>query len=101
MIQATDEDGQQLGIEELRDQILTLLFAGYETLTSGLATFCLQLVLNPAVRDRLRAETNTLNDQSLTLEWLKAMTYLERVMQEVLRLTPPVGGGFRQVVQDV
>jgi cytochrome P450 len=28
------------------------------------------------------------------------MTYLEQVMKEVLRFVPPVGGGFREVIQD-
>ena len=37
--------------------------------------------------------------EPLTLEQLKQMTYLEQVMREVLRLVPPVGGGFRQVIK--
>ncbi len=31
-------------------------------------------------------------------EKLKQMTYLEQVLKEVLRLVPPVGGGFRRVI---
>ncbi len=28
------------------------------------------------------------------------MTYLDSVLKEVLRITPPVGGGFRKVIED-
>lgn len=33
------------------------------------------------------------------MEDLKQMTYLEQVLKEVMRLIPPVGGGFREVIQ--
>ncbi|MCM1985159.1 cytochrome P450 [Lyngbya confervoides] len=100
LLKAEDDQGQRLSPTELNDQILTLLFAGHETLTSGLATFCLQMAQHPAVRHRLRAEIDQQAQDPLTLERIKAMPYLEKVMQEVLRFTPPVAGGFRQVVQD-
>ena len=34
-----------------------------------------------------------------TLEDLKRMTYLEQVLKEVMRLVPPIGGGFREAIQ--
>ena len=38
LLQARDDEGNQLAIEELKDQVLLLLFAGHETLTSALAS---------------------------------------------------------------
>ena len=99
LLQAEDEDGARLTVDELKDQILLLLFAGHETLISGLATFCLQVAQHPEVLVRLRAEQEG-QPSALTLETLKEMTYLEQVLKEVLRLTPPVGGVFRKVLQD-
>ncbi len=100
LLQAKDEDGNGLSIEELKDQILTLLFAGHETLTSAIATFCLKVAQHPAVLTKLRTEqVQFQNDQPLTLESLKQMEYLEQVLKEVLRILPPVGGGFREVIQ--
>lgn len=99
LIQATDETGQRLSLAELTDQILLLLFAGHETLTSALAAFCLLLPQHPEVWQNLRAEQAELQSSLVTLDSLKQMTYLDQVLREVMRLIPPVGGGFRTVLQ--
>jgi retinoid hydroxylase len=100
LIQAKDEEGNSLSLNELKDQVLLLLFAGHETLTSAIASFCLLTAQNPEVLDRLRSEQKQLSLSSpLTLEQLKQMTYLEQVLKEVLRVVPPVGGGFRKVIE--
>jgi retinoid hydroxylase len=99
LLQAEDEDGTRLSIEELKNQILTLLFAGHETLTSNITTFCLQMALHPEILDRLRNEQEQLQQQPITLENLKQMVYLEQVLKEVLRFTAPVAGVFRKVIQ--
>jgi cytochrome P450 len=99
MLQARDDEGNQLAIEELKDQVLLLLFAGHETLTSALASFCLLMAQNPAVMEQARAEQEAFQDQPLTLDTLKQMTYLEQVLKEVLRMIAPVGGGFRTVLK--
>ena len=99
LIQAKDDEGNSLSLEELKDQVLLLLFAGHETLTSAIASFCLLTAQHPQVLQRLREEQAQLNlNQTLTLEDLKRMTYLEQVLKEVMRLIPPVGGGFREAV---
>lgn len=99
LLQARDEDGNCLSIAELKDQILLLLFAGHETLTSAIASFCLQITQHPDVLKKLRAEQQWFPvDAPPSLEQLKQMTYLEQVLKEVLRFTPPVGGGFREVL---
>ncbi len=100
LIQAKDEEGNRLGIDELKDQVLLLLFAGHETLTSAIASFCLLVAQHPHVLAELRAEQTACDPASLiTLDTLKQMPYLEQVLQEVLRLIPPVGGGFRKVLK--
>lgn len=100
LIQARDEEGHGLSVEELKDQVLTLLFAGHETLTSAIASFCLLTAQHPAVLERLRAEQARFKHREmLTLEDLKQMEYLEQVLKEVLRVVPPVAGGFREVIQ--
>jgi cytochrome P450 len=103
LLQAKDEEGNSLSLEELKDQILLLLFAGHETLTSAIASFCLLLAQHPEVMAQARAEQQELQklqrSPSLTLDDLKQMTYLDRVLKEVLRLIPPVGGGFREVIE--
>lgn len=100
LIQARDEDGAQLSLEELSDQILLLLFAGHETLTSAVASFCLLVAQHPEVMHNIRAEQAQFESgEPLTLDALKQMTYLDQVLREVMRLVPPVGGGFREVLK--
>ncbi len=101
LLNAEDEDGTKLSLEELKDQILVLLFAGHETLTSSVTSFCLLMAQYPDVFAKVKAEQNPLSDLALTPENLKEMTYLDQVLQEVLRLIPPVGGVFRETLETV
>ncbi len=101
LLQATDESGDRLSLAELKDQVLVLLFAGHETITSALASFGFLIAQYPAVLTRIREEQARLDiSKSLTLEKLKELTYLEQVLKEVLRFIPPVAGGFREIIQD-
>ena len=100
LIQAEDENGNSLSLEELKDQVLLLLFAGHETLTSAIASFCLLTAQHPKVMQRLVEEQDRLNITGTpTLEDLKAMVYLEQVLKEVMRLIPPIGGAFRKAIE--
>jgi retinoid hydroxylase len=100
MISARDDEGKGLPLEELKNQILTLLFAGHETLTSSMSSLCLLLTQYPQVLNRARQEQIELVDQPLTFETLKQMPYLDQILKEVLRVIPPAAGGFRIALQD-
>ena len=101
LLQAKDEEGNSLSLEELKDQVLVLLFAGHETLTSALVSFCLLMAQHREIFARIRTEQNRLGiDEPLNPDNLKEMVYLEQVLKEVLRFIPPVGGGFREVIED-
>jgi cytochrome P450 len=72
LLKAEDEDGNHLDLAELKDQILLLLFAGHETLTSAVASYCLLMAQHPEVMAKIRAEQQQFPlDQPLTLEQLK------------------------------
>ncbi|WP_048752014.1 cytochrome P450, partial [Crocosphaera watsonii] len=101
LLEAKDEEGNSLTLEELKDQILLLLFAGHETLTSAISSFSLLMAQHPEILEKVRKEQENLNiTEDITSENLKEMPYLEQVLKEVLRLIPPVGGGFRKVIQE-
>jgi retinoid hydroxylase len=95
---ARDDAGEGLPLAEVKDQVLTLLFAGHETLASSLSSLCLLLAQHPLVLERARAEQMALGPLSFDL--LKQMPYLDQILKEVLRVLPPVGGGFRTVLRD-
>ncbi|MEA5566377.1 cytochrome P450 [Anabaena sp. UHCC 0399] len=100
LLQAKDEEGNSLSLPELKDQVLLLLFAGHETLTSAIASFCLLLAQHPEILATARVEQQQLNiTEPLSIEHLNQMTYLDQVLKEVLRVIPPVGGGFRDVIK--
>ncbi|RIV33204.1 cytochrome P450 [Micromonospora radicis] len=78
-------------MRELRDQIVTLYFAGFETTASALAWTLLMLGRNPEVADRLHAElVAVLGDRTPTYRDLAALPYTRQVLQESMRLHPPV-----------
>ncbi|KAM3098102.1 cytochrome P450 [Phormidesmis sp. 146-35] len=96
LIGAIDEDGNRLTLEEIRDQAMLLLFAGHETTTSMLTWFCLELGRHPEVLQQARDEQPPGN---VTVEQISKMPYLDQVFNEIERLHPPVGGGFRGVIK--
>ncbi|WP_246275743.1 cytochrome P450, partial [Brasilonema bromeliae] len=101
LLQAQDEEGNRLSLEEVKDNVLGMLVAGHETLTSALTSLCLLLAQHPQVLQAARAEQEQLGlTQPLTQESLKQMTYLEQVLKEVLRIAPPVvRSGSRKVLE--
>jgi cytochrome P450 len=87
LLAARDEDGEGLRQEELRDELLTLLFAGHETTGIALAWASYWLHRDPAALDRLRAEIDALGDAP-DPEQIARLPYLDAVCNETLRLHP-------------
>lgn len=79
LIRAGHEDGTPLGDREIRDELLTLIMAGYETTTSGLAWSFERLLRSPEKLERLLRELETGDE-----------TYLDAVVSETLRIRPVV-----------
>ncbi|KAJ3969298.1 cytochrome P450 [Lentinula raphanica] len=78
--------------DTVRFQLLNMLLAGRDT-TSTLLSFVIYLLCcHPEVTHRLRAEIldHYHNDGRPTLENLKSLKYLRAVLNETLRLFPPV-----------
>lgn len=100
LLNAKDENGNNLSVDEIKDQILGLLFIGHEALSSVLCYFCLLLAQNPKILAAARQEQQQINcTGALTSEHLKQMTYLDQILKEILRFIPPIGGAFRSVTK--
>jgi cytochrome P450 len=78
LLAARHEDGSPMSIEELRDELMTLLVAGHETTASELAWAFERLAREPAVRDDLAAEIRSGGDDA----------YLMATIHETLRRRP-------------
>jgi cytochrome P450 len=107
LIAAKDDDpsqpsSQKLNSEELRDEVMTIFLAGYETVANALAWTWLLLGQNPEAEARLHAELDTaLQSRLPTLEDLSSLPYTEMVLAESMRLYPPAWAMGRQATEDV
>ncbi len=91
LLDARDEQGDGLGEEDLRDQLVTLLVAGHETTATSLAWTFQFVLARPDVRARLGAELDAARAQgALTPERIAKLDYLDGVIRETLRLRPVI-----------
>ena len=93
-----DEAGIPLTDDDLVEQLLLLLFAGYETTASSLSCLMRALLLNPEIEQWLLPE---LLDQPWPNLESRSSPRLDATVLEVMRLTPPVGGFFRRTRQPI
>jgi enediyne biosynthesis protein E7 len=76
---------------QLRDELVTLLLAGHETTASTLGWTTYLVERHPEVAGRLRAEAvEVLGDRPPTYDDLARLTYTTQVVEEAIRLYPPV-----------
>ena len=99
-----DEAGLPLGDDDLVEQLLLLLFAGYETTASSLSCLMGALLQQPGVLPWLQSELDGLcwppaADAVVSAYDTSAAPRLEAVVLEVMRLNPPVGGFFRRTTR--
>jgi cytochrome P450 len=100
LLAARDEDGRPMEAQQLRDEVLTLVGAGHETTANALAFTLYLLSLHPEWERRVVEEiARVAGDRSPGTEDLAQMTLLERVIEESMRLLPPVWGFERQAIE--
>lgn len=91
MVAARDEAGEPLGDREIRDELLTFLFAGYETTATALAWTFDYLSRDPALQARLRAEVDAVFDAGPpSASAIGGLRLTQAVLEEAMRLRPPV-----------
>ena len=100
LLGAEDTDGGRLSDREVRDQVMTLMFAGHDTSTSTLTFLVYELAHNPPVLAKLLSELDrVLGAGAPSLQTLtNDLPYLDMVLAETLRLYPPAWIGPRRAV---
>ncbi|MET9031194.1 cytochrome P450 [Nocardia sp. NPDC004168] len=95
------ETGDRMSVHQLRDEILTMLFAGHETSANTLTWVWYLLGCYPEVEERLRAEIDAVvGERQPLIADLPRLVYTRQVIQETLRLYSPAWQNYRQALQD-
>lgn len=94
-------DGTQLSDEQVRDEVLTLTTAGYETVADGLSWTLYLLAKNPDIQEMLRDEIAAAqNIPDLNAKCLKALPMNYAAVQESWRIYPPTWIYVRTPLKD-
>ena len=91
LLEARDEQsGVGMTDRQLRDEVITLLIAGHETVASALIWTWYLLSQNPPAADRLRLElAQVVGGRVPAADDLPNLPYTRMVFEEALRLYPP------------
>ncbi|WP_423819935.1 cytochrome P450 [Salinimicrobium sp. TIG7-5_MAKvit] len=91
LLDARYEDGNAMSHKQLVDEILILFTAGHET-TSNSLTFITQLLTrDPEIQEKIFAEVKAAKENSGELmEFLRHCRFTQAVVEEGMRLYPPV-----------
>ena len=99
---ATDKDGSHFSDAELLDELMTLIVAGFETSANTLNWVWYLVAGHPEVEARIieEAATHVPNVSAVTAESVNDMHYTQQVLEEALRLYPPVWLFTRRARED-
>ncbi|MFD5075385.1 cytochrome P450 [Streptomyces sp. NPDC058371] len=96
------ETGQGMTDLQVRDELVTLMLAGAETVGSSVGSVLHELGRHPDVQDRVRAELDrVLQGRPVAAEDLPKLEYTGRVLTEALRLHAPTWLLMRRTTADV
>jgi cytochrome P450 len=102
LLDAHDEDGTTLTDLQIRDEVMTLMFAGHDTTTSTVAFMFYELAHHPEIVSRLIAEqaSQMPNGQPSAAQLMSGeLGELEMVFDETLRKYPPAWVGPRRSIE--
>ena len=101
LVFAADDDGG-MSEKQLRDEVMTLIFAGHETTAHALTWAWYLLATHPDKADELFCELDgTLQGRQIEVDDLPSLPYLEMVVKETMRLIPSVWSYAREPQRDI
>ena len=88
-----EDTGEPMPLDLLRDELVTIFSAGHETSANGLSWTLYLLSQHPEILQKLRAEADqVLGKRMPSFADLKQMPYTKQVIEEGMRIYPPVWG---------
>lgn len=98
LLAAQDEMGQPMTDEEIRDELITLVMAGYETTTTAVLWALYWVTKLPSVREKLQRELGKVGPSPTPSE-IAQLPYLTAVCSETLRIYSITGFTFDRIVK--
>ena len=90
LLAARDDAGEGLTPNEIRNQVVTFIVAGHETVASALTWSWALLAAHPEMQARLQEESDTvLGGRAATFDDIPNLPVARAVFDETLRLYPP------------
>ncbi|MBD2165714.1 cytochrome P450 [Calothrix membranacea FACHB-236] len=100
LMSARDEAGQPMSDVELRDELMTMLFAGHETTAIALAWALYWIHYLPEVREKLLQELNSIDMVNADPMAISQLPYLNAVCSETLRIYPVAFFAFPRILRN-
>eukprot|EP00494_Astrolonche_serrata_P017196 UN17376 len=94
MLQAQDENGKTLTMDELTANVLLILFGAEDTTSAILAAVMKRLHDSEEIFDKLKHEVRESLQEEFSLKELFSLPYLNGFFKEVMRMDFPVLGSF-------
>jgi len=93
LLQTTDDTGKGLSTREIRDEMVTFIVAGHETVASALTWSFGFLAMHPEYQQMLADEAEAVwgshGDEAVTLAMIEQLPVARAIYDETLRLYPP------------
>lgn len=102
LIAARDEQtGGGMSAQEVRDHVITIFLAGHETTAMAMTWTWFLLSQHPQVESKLHAELDSvLGGRAPTHDDVSKLTYARMVVEESMRIYPPVHTMAREAIGD-
>ena len=101
LMNARDDDGTRMTDEQLRDEVMTFLLAGHETTALALSWAFYLLSQNAEAEEELHQQVDRVLERRLPgVSDLPALTFVESVIRETMRLYPPAWSVARTAITE-
>ncbi|MFE8988088.1 cytochrome P450 [Streptomyces collinus] len=101
LLEATDENGDPIGEQEIHDQVVAILTPGSETIASTIMWLLHMLAEHPEHGDRIRDEVQAVTGgRPVAFADVRGLRHTNNVVVESMRLSPAVWILTRRAVRD-
>ncbi|KAH8267919.1 hypothetical protein KR026_011049 [Drosophila bipectinata] len=93
LFQATGPDGQPLSTKDIREEVDTIIFGGFDLTANALNFFMYNMTMHPEFQARCREEVWAVcgrdTSEPITLDQVRKLDFVEACIKESLRMYPP------------